>query len=77
MKGALNHFLYKLSRCLPNYPNHRFIYKIFEPIRYLIWKRLLFNIGSNTFIRDKVQLAGFKNITIGCGCFIAIYYIVI
>lgn len=65
MKGVINHILIKLAYNTPNYPSHRFIYKFFEPLRQMIWRKLFAKFGKNTYIRSEVYISGHSRIEIG------------
>lgn len=62
--------LNRISLILPNFPNHRFIYKPFEGVRQIIWKSLFKRFGTKSFIRSKVQIVGYNNISVGNNCLI-------
>ncbi len=55
----------RIAVLLPNFPDHRYSYKIFENIRQFFWRKLFKKIGPNTFIRSKVQILGYHNISMG------------
>lgn len=62
--------LNRIGYLLPNYPQHRFIYKLFEYVRQYIWKSLFKKFGDKSYIRSKTQILGYKKISIGNNCII-------
>lgn len=63
---ALNRLLF----ILPNFPRHRYCYGYFEFIRQAILNNLLKEFGKNSFVRSKVLILNYKNISIGSNCLI-------